>query len=313
MALPASGQISLNDVNVELGNSGTAQIDMNSAAVRGLFGVASGQISMSDGYGKANTFSFTISSNVQEGNLSTLATAAGWDGSTAVNVTINSGVYLWSNNTANPGLLINIANCALINNGYILGKGGNGGQGQYQGSPVGIAGNRALNITTTGVTVTNNSGAYIAGGGGGGSGNGPSGAGGTPGGGGGAGGATGGLGSNGDGGGQFNRNPATAPNTAAPGGATAGGSGGGWVNDRFGWNGSGSGFIVPGSSHKEDNGGAGGAGGVAGSNGGSAGSGGGGWGAAGGNTFWSGGAAGAAITSSYSYTLTNSGTIYGAT
>ena len=54
MTLPASGQITLNQVNVELGNSGTAQIDMNSAAVRGLFGVASGQISMSDGYGKAS-------------------------------------------------------------------------------------------------------------------------------------------------------------------------------------------------------------------------------------------------------------------
>ena len=54
MALPSSGQISLNDVNVELGNSGTAQIDMNSAAVRGLFGIASGEIEMSDGYGKAS-------------------------------------------------------------------------------------------------------------------------------------------------------------------------------------------------------------------------------------------------------------------
>lgn len=54
MTLPASGQISLNQVNVELGNSGTAQIDMGSSAVRGLFGVASGAIDMADGYGKAN-------------------------------------------------------------------------------------------------------------------------------------------------------------------------------------------------------------------------------------------------------------------
>ena len=55
MALPASGQITMNQVNVELGNSGTAQIDMNSAAVRGLFGIASGEIEMADGYGKSNT------------------------------------------------------------------------------------------------------------------------------------------------------------------------------------------------------------------------------------------------------------------
>lgn len=54
MALPLSGPISLNDVNVELGFSGTASINMGSADVRGLFGVASGAISMSDGYGKAS-------------------------------------------------------------------------------------------------------------------------------------------------------------------------------------------------------------------------------------------------------------------
>jgi hypothetical protein len=54
MALPSSGNsISLNQVNIELGLSGTAQISLNDAAVRSLFGVASGQISMSDGYGKS--------------------------------------------------------------------------------------------------------------------------------------------------------------------------------------------------------------------------------------------------------------------
>ena len=54
MALQTSGPISLNDVNVELGNSGTSQIDMNSSAVRDLFGVASGEIGMDDGYGAAS-------------------------------------------------------------------------------------------------------------------------------------------------------------------------------------------------------------------------------------------------------------------
>jgi hypothetical protein len=54
MTLPASGAISLNQVNVELGNSGTTAINMNSADVRGLFGVASGAIAMSDGYGKSS-------------------------------------------------------------------------------------------------------------------------------------------------------------------------------------------------------------------------------------------------------------------
>lgn len=54
MTLQSSGQISLNDVNVELGNSGTATINMNSSDVRDLFGISSGQISLSDGYGKSS-------------------------------------------------------------------------------------------------------------------------------------------------------------------------------------------------------------------------------------------------------------------
>ena len=59
MTLPASGNsISLNQVNVELGNSGTAAINMNSADVRGLFGVASGAIAMSDGFGKSSVAFF---------------------------------------------------------------------------------------------------------------------------------------------------------------------------------------------------------------------------------------------------------------
>ena len=52
MTLPASGAISLNNVNVELGLTATAQIGLNDAAVRDLFGVASGVITMADGYGK---------------------------------------------------------------------------------------------------------------------------------------------------------------------------------------------------------------------------------------------------------------------
>jgi len=53
MTLQSSGAISLSDVNVELGRSSTATICMNCSAVRTLFGVSSGAISMSSGYGKS--------------------------------------------------------------------------------------------------------------------------------------------------------------------------------------------------------------------------------------------------------------------
>ena len=183
MALPASGAISLNQVNVELGNAGTASINMNSAAVRGLFGVASGAISMSDGYGKSNEFPFSITSNQTNANLRTLAVNAGWDQSIAVVATINSGVRMTSNTVGTPGLTINGAwpgGIELVNNGTIVGRGGNGGNGGNGGTAnnstydstngsAGSAGGLALTISVP-VSIRNNG--TIAGGGGGGGGGG---------------------------------------------------------------------------------------------------------------------------------------------
>lgn len=59
MTLP-SGQISLSQVNTELGYSSTAQINMGATAVRTLAGVPSGAIAMSNLQGKsaADTISF---------------------------------------------------------------------------------------------------------------------------------------------------------------------------------------------------------------------------------------------------------------
>lgn len=184
MALPSSGAISLGQVNTELGVSATATRSLGDTTTRNLFGVASGAISMSQGYGKANQFAFTISSNQTNANLRTLAVNAGWNQSSKVVATIASGVYVSSNSTGTPGLTINGSfpgGVELVNNGYVVGMGGNGGNGGY--SPAlspsggqlngasGFAGGLGLSVGAA-ITVTNNG--TIAGGGGGGGGGGGS-------------------------------------------------------------------------------------------------------------------------------------------
>jgi len=172
MALPASGAISLNNVNVELGLSGTTLISMNQASVRGLFGKASGAIRMNDGYGKANEFSFSITSNQTNANLRTLALAAGWTGSAKVYATINAGVYVYSTDNTVAGLTIDGSwpgGVTLTNNGYIMGMGGGGNRIATSiggGGPYGDGG-PAISLGVN-ATIINGSGAYIAGGGGGG-------------------------------------------------------------------------------------------------------------------------------------------------
>lgn len=55
MTLPTHpGTISMDQVNTELGYSSTASISLNDAAVRTLFGIPSGTISLDDGHGKAS-------------------------------------------------------------------------------------------------------------------------------------------------------------------------------------------------------------------------------------------------------------------
>jgi hypothetical protein len=185
MALPASGAISLNDVNVELDLSATAAVSLNDAAVRGLFGVASGAINMADGYGKSNLFQFSVTTNQGNFNISSAATAAGWDGVASLEMTIDAGVYIYGVSTSIAALQIGSADAStglsIINNGYIVGQGGAGGRGAYYytfssgtqldsgGAGNGSVGGGAIFVVFGQfVTITNNG--VIGGGGGGGGG-----------------------------------------------------------------------------------------------------------------------------------------------
>lgn len=347
MALPASGNsISLNQVNVELGNSGTAAINMGSAAVRGLFGVSSGAIAMSDGFGKANQ---TILSNA--GNINSLANRQQITVSDYISagetLAIPENFWVWSDNTSIAAMIVDIA-CTIKISGRVIGKGGNGGRSSQI---VRTVGGPAISITSTGVTIENLSGAYIAGGGGGGgAASNYSGSGGGAGGGAGGphevnypsnaewvppGGGVGGvIGATGSGTIKGRQHPNQIDAPGASGGVNGGAGGGGGTYIPAGTyagvstGGGGGGRILPGSggaggvySGQPHSGGAGGGAGNAGSNGGGGegSGGGGGWGAAGGRGYnaasspYGGAAGGAAIVSTQTYTLTNNGTVYGAT
>ena len=169
MPLPESGQISLVNVATEFGDASPHSLTEFYSAGTGI--PSSGAISLIQFYGLSSEFAFTktVSSNTQEYSLNTDLTANGWDGSSPVNVsiTINSGIYVWSDDTAIAGFTIGTlpagSTVSIINNGYIIGKGG-------RGAPItSTNGGDAIKIEYD-VSITNNS--YIAGGGGGGGGGG---------------------------------------------------------------------------------------------------------------------------------------------
>jgi len=170
MAVTSSGQISLGDMRTEFGDSG--EVKMSDYYSQGS-APASGEVQMSDFYGAANVFAFSISTNQTNASLTTLATSAGWDGSSPIEATINSGIYIYGTTTGNTALTISgvPSGSTLINNGFIVGDGGNGGTGggpASAGSTGGSAG-KALNVTSA-ISIDNQG--TIAGGGGGGGGGG---------------------------------------------------------------------------------------------------------------------------------------------
>ncbi len=307
MTLPASGPISFNQINVELGVAGTTTASLGQTSYRTLAGVPSGAISMSNFYGKSNrkAISYTFTASTANASLNVAAISGYVAGVSDITVTVNTSVYLYSTGTGTPGLTLSGGTTGdtltLVNNGFIMGMGGVGSGSNspavVNGSPGGIA--LQLGYPTT-INNTNPV-AYIGGGGGGGGGRqtaiagGGGGAGGGAGGTGGsaapnAGGAGGGLGASG---GNGTVQPSGGGKQGRGGGA--GGSGGTYFNDGrsvSGNAGGGGGRIFPGSGGAAvpGPGGTSGAGGSSNGGGGSvpsaqdAGGGGGGWGASGGNS-----------------------------
>lgn len=320
MALQTSGQISLDDINIELGNASGATISLGDADVRGLIGKASGvSASISEWYGASSEIQLTISSNTSNYNVYSAAiiSGQGWSPGTNIRLIINSGVYVYATTTSTAAITVDSAigaDVIIENSGYIMGMGGRGGvSSSNSGSP----GGKGINSTLAAgaLYITNNSGAYITGGGGGGGAS-------ACGGGGGAGGGNGGYGWNGGGGsgGGLGGNGSAGGYPGGQGGGAGGGGGGlyrGWIagggggggrnlSSAFGGSGGvGQWYGRSGASNGNN------ATPQYGATGGGAG-GGGGFGGTGSAGYAGGGNAGAAI-SANTYTLTNNGTIWGAT
>jgi hypothetical protein len=120
-------------------------------------------------------YEYTVSSNTTNINLNSLATSLGWGGTLPIvfTLTINSGVSLGSSSTSNPALLISSfpagTEINIINNGYIVGAGGAGGNGRWRtAGDAGSNGGDALSIAYA-TNITNNGtigGGGVGGGGG---------------------------------------------------------------------------------------------------------------------------------------------------
>jgi len=175
MAIPSSGPISLQTIQDEFGGSHPISLSeyYGSDTVP-----TSGAISISNFYGTSSVtpVTVTITSNTNNYTLQPSAIPGYVSGSTAVTLVINSGVVIGSTSTGSTALTISgFASgdtVSVTNNGYIVGKGGNGGSGKDEsyamyGNILPQAGGLALS-TNFAVSMTNNG--TVGGGGGGGSG-----------------------------------------------------------------------------------------------------------------------------------------------
>jgi len=178
MPIQNSGSISLLDIANEFGGSAPHSLSEYYGAASGI--PASGSIQLDDFYGASAAFTYTLTSNTQQGNIRTLAVNGGWDGSSNLVFVIDTNVVVWSDNTSIAALTTgtNFPNgLTIVNKGKIMGRGGNstdtafydvGGFVIDATARPGYAGGPAIELNVP-VTIDNSQG-YIGGGGGGGGG-----------------------------------------------------------------------------------------------------------------------------------------------
>lgn len=188
MPIPSSGAISLSTVQTEFGGSNPIGINeyyagggLVPSGTSGTYGAvpSSGVISLQKFYGTQNAFVFnaTIASNTQNYNIKSAAIAAGWNQVLPLiaTITINSGVVVGSSSVGTYALQTGStfpsgSSLTIVNNGTIVGMGGNGGGAVGSGNgPPGTAAGPAL-LVQQAITIYNNN--IIGGGGGGGGGGG---------------------------------------------------------------------------------------------------------------------------------------------
>ena len=113
-------------------------------------------------YYTPSSFTNTISGYTTHLNLRTWALANGWDGVAPATITVATGAYIYSTSTGTPALTIDGSwpgGLTFVNNGVIMGMGGNGAPATGGAS----AGGTAIYLGRN-TTITNNG--YILGGGG---------------------------------------------------------------------------------------------------------------------------------------------------
>lgn len=184
MPINGSGPVSLagstvgQSIALELGLASSATISLLDSNVRTLAGVPSGAVTMpTNFYGKSNrvTSNITISANTSNYTLNTAKVTGYSAGKTDVTLTINSGVFVSSSSTGSYAFIVDNSwttgdTITIVNNGTIVGRGGDGGSGANCGSSSpGANAGPALYVQRA-TTINNTSGRIAGGGGGGGSG-----------------------------------------------------------------------------------------------------------------------------------------------